>query len=219
MFKQLWRYILALFAGSKEPRWERLDRLAETDPEKYQRELAKLSMKELNEYMDSVMTDVADRMQHGWNDLNPNVAEGVKGAHQMATAITLTLSPEQKRAFDDAANGVASYETDLNGNAIRIIEDAADAALYEGTACLQVSDGGEIKVLSRGEVQKPADPREAPTDYHWAPGQEHSEPLSPAKPAHRRKRPGVFERQAFNRKERRQAAAVSRREGRKTEGA
>lgn len=160
MFKQLWRYILALFAGSKEPRWERLDRLAETDPEKYQRELAKLSMKELNEYMDSVMTDVADRMQHGWDDLHPDVARGVKNSVMRGSAFT--APPGQ--TF----------------------------------------------------VQQPATPDEAPTDYHWNPGQEHNEPAT--KPKRRRQRPGVFDRQAFNHKGRRQDEAVARRK-KKTGGA
>lgn len=95
---------------------------------------------------------------------------------------------------------------------------AAREAAAEGTVTLQVSDGGEIKVLSREEVQKPADPREAPTGYHWEPGQEHSEPTRVTTPR-RRQRPGVFERQAFNRKERRQAAAVSRREKKRAGGA
>lgn len=189
MFKKLWRYILALFAGSKEPRWERLDRLAETDFEKYQRELQKLSMKELNEYMDSVTDDVADRMQYGWGDLAPEVAEGVKKSQQRGkviiestpacvdAAISLTLNREEKAAFDDAENGIASYETGLYGEVIRIDET-------------HVKEG-----------------------YHWNPGQEHSEPVKVAVAVpRRRKRPGVFEREAFNRKERRRDAAVERRQ-------
>lgn len=53
MFKALWRAIISLFECSKEERWERLDRLAETNPQKYRAEIATLSMKELNAYMDS----------------------------------------------------------------------------------------------------------------------------------------------------------------------
>ena len=45
---------------SKEERWEMLDKLSTSDPEKYKRLIEAMSEKEVNEYLDSVTSTIRD---------------------------------------------------------------------------------------------------------------------------------------------------------------
>ena len=160
MFRRLWRAILALFECSKEERWERLDRLAETNQPKYQDEVAKLSMKELNEYMDSEMYPLASG----------------PASREKRVLLISTPSPADQ-AFYDAFNRDSTLED-----------------YYRGMQA-------DTRPAGAGQANQ--------ANYHWEPGQEHKEPVK--REPRRKPRPGVFDRPAMNRKERRKADAVARR--------
>lgn len=165
MFRRLWRAILALFECSKEERWERLDRLAETNQPKYQDEVAKLSMKELIEYMDSEMYPLAS-----------GPASRLKREEMILVSTPSGINTDQ--AFYDAFNRDNTLED-----------------YYRGMQA-------DTRPAGAGQANQ--------TNYHWEPGQEHKEPVK--REPRRKPRPGVFDRPAMNRKERRKSDAVARRQ-------
>lgn len=150
MFKALWRAIISLFECSKEERWERLDRLAETNPQKYRDEIATLSMKELNSYMDS--------------ELYP-LPSGEAARQKREEVMQHTYVDHASPTGDTTAVSV-----------VRVVD--------------------EVVVVDKV--------------YHWKPGQEHLEPAK--QPVRKKNRPGVFDRPAMNRRDRRKADAAARRQ-------
>lgn len=190
MFKAIWRTILSLFVCSKEERWVRLDRLAETNQEKYRRELAKLSQRELNEYVDSVSDDAEDRINYGWPDRKPTEV--------------IQSTPSNGPAWVGIDRGFK------DGSVAAVVEDVAGKLNVRIIPVDEVmSDPREMRL----EPEYSAEQLEAvkaaiQAGYSWKPGQEHNDPV---KSASRRKRPGVFERAPMNRSQRRKADAVARR--------
>lgn len=73
MFKRLWRSVLSLFVCSKEERWERLDRLAATNPAKFTAECEQLTDPELRSYLKSVGEEADERIKYGYPDLREHL--------------------------------------------------------------------------------------------------------------------------------------------------
>lgn len=118
---------------SKEERWERLDKMATSHPEKYRHIIDAMKPEDLAEYMQS----------------------------------------------------------------------SVDSIVIGGCAFTQVIAGDDKIEVRPVPVFDVIDPQPG---YNWHPGKEHEQP-----PARKKPRPGVFERPAMNRQQRRKADAVARR--------